>query len=185
MSIKRWAIADAITKEITGGIIQNDAPPSVTSGTLTFEVPESLRDEHPESLRVNSTDDGIELKPDSVILAKKKAEREKEITEELDDEASERIPPAIRWAALMSILGHFANESNITSADPDVQAIFDTLKGNRNGLGFTPVQIKGIANLQKGMKDRKDIAKDKIDTIIADGTKTKKEKEEKIKKVKG
>jgi hypothetical protein len=185
MSIKRWAIADAITKEITGGILQNDTPPSVASGAITVEVPDMLRDEHPDALQLNSTGDGIELKPDSVILAKKKAEREKEITEELYEEAQKQLPLPVLLRVITTTLGILVKEGQITSSDSGTQALLTLLSDMVPQLGFTPAEMVMIFSLQKSLLDRKNVAKDKIDTIIADDTKSKKEKEEEIKKVKG
>ncbi len=185
MSIKRWAIANEASKELTGGILQNETPPPSALGEVVLLVPDSFRDEHPDNLQVNITGDGIELKPDGVVLASKKATREKAITQELYEEAQRQLPMPVLLRAITTIIGVLAKEGSITSADADIQTLLTTLGDMSSQLGFTPVQATTVLQLQKSLMDRKTLAVVKIDTIIADGAKTKKQKEDDIEKVKG
>jgi len=182
--IKRWAIADSATKEVSGGIIQNDTAP-VASGMVVLELSDSLRDEHPDNLQLDSAGTSIEKKPSATILAEKKAKREKEIGDELYTEAQRQLPMHVLLRAFTTLFGILASEGNITSSDSDTQALIDTLTTNISQLGFTPAQLNQTLLLQKSLLDRKGVASTAIDTIIADGTKTDDEKEKEIKKVKG
>ncbi len=185
MTIKRWAIGDKATRDIVGGILQNETAPPAASGEVILIVPDPLRNEHPDDLQVNTGGDGIELKSDSSILSSKKATREKVITQELYEEAQKQLPMPVLLRAITTIIGVLAKEGSITSADADTQTLLTTLGDMSSQLGFTPAQATTVLQLQKSLMDRKAVAAGKIDTIIADGTKTKKQKQADIEKVKG
>ena len=72
--ISKWAIGDLTTKDITGGILQNDVAPTVQAGMVAIEVPVPLRDIQPIDLKLDVTGTTVEMKSAVTLLAQAKTQ---------------------------------------------------------------------------------------------------------------